>query len=289
VRHAGEVHGSEEDEAGSPDDAEVLVGGVANAGAVIRRGEVVERPANAHSPTIHALLRHLRTAGFDGVPSPIALGPDGCAAGREHLGFVPGEVAVPPYPAWAQSDATLASIAALLRRFHDATVGFEVPPGATWSGELADPEPGPLVERVICHNDVCLENVVHRRGVAVALLDFDFAAPGRREFDLACMARMCVPIDLHEYARRLGWSVDVDPFRRLRVVADAYGLSPGRTAVLDALAGTIERGGQFVLRRVAAGEPAFVKMWESMGGMARFDARREWFRANRQRFADALG
>jgi thiamine kinase-like enzyme len=48
---------------------------------------------------------------------------------------------------------------------------------------------------VICHNDVCLENVVFRGGLAVALLDFDFAAPGRPTFDSAAFARMCVPVD----------------------------------------------------------------------------------------------
>ena len=34
-----------------------------------------------------------------------------------------------------------------------------------------------------------------RRGEAVALLDFDFASPGRRTYDLANFARMCVPTD----------------------------------------------------------------------------------------------
>ena len=29
----------------------------------------------------------------------------------------------------------------------------------------------------MCHNDVCPENVVFRDGIAVALLDFEFAAP----------------------------------------------------------------------------------------------------------------
>jgi Ser/Thr protein kinase RdoA (MazF antagonist) len=45
----------------------------------------------------------------------------------------------------------------------------------TWSDELADPSGGPIV----CHNDVCMENVVFRNGAAIGPLDFDFAAPGR--------------------------------------------------------------------------------------------------------------
>jgi thiamine kinase-like enzyme len=58
---------------------------------------------------------------------------------------------------------------------------------------------------MICHNDVCLENVVFRDGEAVALLDFDFAAPGRPLFDLAAFARMCVPIDDDLSASRRGF------------------------------------------------------------------------------------
>ncbi len=95
--------------------------------------------------------------------------------------FIPGEVAVPPYPDWFQTDDVLASIADLLRRFHAAGRSFD-PAGGTWSDEMADPVGGPIV----VHNDVCPENVVFRDGVAVGLLDFDFAAPGRPVYDLAC-------------------------------------------------------------------------------------------------------
>jgi hypothetical protein len=36
--------------------------------------------------------------------------------GRERLEFIDGDVPVPPYPAWAQTDAALESVAVLLRR-----------------------------------------------------------------------------------------------------------------------------------------------------------------------------
>ena len=76
-----------------------------------------------------------------------------------------------PYPDWSQSDTALASIARLLRGLHDAAHGFD-PQGLTRNDALADPAGGTLV----CHNDVCPENVVFRDGIAVALLDFEFAA-----------------------------------------------------------------------------------------------------------------
>jgi hypothetical protein len=261
-------------------DEEVLRGGVANAGAVRRVGAVVRRPANENSATIHALLRHVRSAGFDGAPEPLALDP----GGEEQLAFIPGDVPYPPFPRWSQTDDVLASTVTLLRRFHDATIGFVAPEGATWSREMADPHGG----EVVCHNDVCPENVVFRRGVAVALLDFDFAAPGSRLFDLASLALMWVPIDLPEDAARTG-RAGLDPFVRLRVVADAYGLAPNRAALVDAIGRKVAGSGAFVQRRIDNGEEAFITMLAEMGGMERYDRRRAWFSAHRERFVESVG
>jgi hypothetical protein len=98
---------------------------------------------------------------------------------------------------------------------------------------------------------------------------------------------MCVPID-DESRVRFGWR-PADLEERLRLVADAYGLPPGRDGLFDALVEGIARGGEFVRRRVEAGDPNFIEMWASMGGMARFDRRRAWFTAHAARFRDALG
>ena len=271
-------------------DEEVLAGGIANAGAVLRSGRHVLRPANPHSTSIHRFLAHLRAAGFDGASEPVGIDSDG----RERMVFIEGTVPVPPYPHWAQTDTALASIAALMRRLHDAAQGFDGA-GATWSKEMADPDlgsaAGPTAEDgvVVCHNDICLENVVFRDSVAVGLLDFDFAAPGRPGYDLAQMARMCTPVDDPLDAARSGWRPDATAPARVRLMADAYGLeSHGRRELFDALDRSIARGGEFVRRRVEAGEAAFVAMWESMGGMARFDRRRDWWSGVSGRFAAAL-
>jgi len=266
--------------ADSVPDEEVLRGGVANAGAVRRVGDVVLRPANENSATIHALLRHVRSTGFAGVPEPLAFDP----FGEERLAFIPGKVPFPPFPRWAQTDDALASTVKLLRRFHDATAGFVAPEGASWSGEMADPGGGD----VICHNDVCPENVVFQDGIAVAMLDFDFAAPGDRLWDLARLALMTVPIDAPEDAARTG-RIGLDPFGRLRVVADAYGLAPNRAPLLDAVERNVADGGAFLQRRIDRGEEAFIAMTEQMGGMGRYDRRRVWFAANRSQLADSIG
>jgi hypothetical protein len=267
---------------------EILQGGVANAGTVVRRGDHVLRPSNPHTATIHSLLTHLSNSDFTGASQPVGVDPDG----RERLIFIEGQVPIPPYPPWAQSDDALASVADLIRRYHAAARSFRPSAGATWSDEMSDdtspPASGFGVDTVICHNDVCLENVVFRNGQAVALLDFDFASPGRPLYDLAQFARMCVPVDDEVNAARLGWA-PVDIAARLRLVADVYGLPPDRSEFLSILSTGIARGGEFVRRKVEQGDPNFVTMWRDMGGMERFDRRRRWFADHCERFAAALG
>ena len=251
---------------------EVLSGGLANAGAVARAGPHVLRPASPYTPSIHRFLASLERSGFEGAPVPVGLDP----GGRERLSFIDGDVPVPPYPDWAQSDSVLASAADLMRRFHTAASGFDPSPMA-WNTELADPAGG----MVVCHNDMCLENIVFRDGQATALIDFDFAAPGRPLFDLACFARMCVPIDDDASASRLGWH-DVDRGHRLRLVVECYGLDIAERAEwLGLVDRSMQVGGEFVRRRAEAGDPSFVKMWEDMGGQQRFDRRRDWWAQHR--------
>ena len=262
------------------DGVEVLRGGVANAGEVVRVGDDVLRPAPSNSGTIHRLLRHLGRSGVAIAPEPRSLDD-----GRERLRFIPGDVPIPPYPDWAQSEDALASIAKLIRALHDASRDFTRDRGDAWSAEMADPEPRGLV---VCHNDVCLENVVFRGGMAVALLDFDFAAPGRPSHDLACFARMCVPVDDEVSRANLGWEVTRLP-HRLRLIADTYGCTQGdRREIIASLDRAIANGGDFVRRHAEAGEPGFVEMWASIGGMARFDRRREWWRRHRADFASTM-
>ncbi len=168
-----------------PDGGQVLAGGVTNAGAVIRRGDLVERPAPRTAHALHAHLSALHGRGFDAAPAPVALLP----GGRELLTFVPGTTALPPFPREALDEPVLTSVGRLLRRLHDTGTGIAPDPSADWPRDLADPEGGPL----LCHNDVCVENVVLRDGRAAALIDFDMAAPGRPVWDFAMTARYWVP------------------------------------------------------------------------------------------------
>ena len=221
----------------------------------------------------------MRRTGFEGVPEPVGIDDDG----RERLVFIEGEVPIAPFPEWSQSDNALASLAELLRGFHDAAKGFD-PTDFTWNDSLADPAGG----TVVCHNDVCPENVVFRDGVAIALLDFEFAAPGRPVFDLAQLARLCVPIENDFDQVRLGWQ-PADRPARLRLVADAYGLGrDGRKELLSTIDVALNRGEEFVRRRVDSGDPNFVKMWNQTDGPERYHRRRRWWNDNHHNFAAAL-
>jgi hypothetical protein len=78
---------------GAPSESEEqLAGGVANAGSVTRVGDVVLRPSNPHSVSIHGFLTRLRDAGFDGASRPLGIGTDG----RERLDFIAGDVPLSP-------------------------------------------------------------------------------------------------------------------------------------------------------------------------------------------------
>ena len=197
--------------------------------------------------------------------------------------FIDGEVPVPPYPDWSQSDTALASIARLVRALHDAARTFD-PHGLTWNDGLADPAGGTLV----CHNDVELSNVVFRDGIAVALIDFEFAAPGRAVYDLAQLVRLCVPIEDDFDQTRLGWR-PADRPARLRLVADTYGLDrDGRAELLTALNDAIDRIEAAARRSVAAGDPHAITMLNRTGGIEKYARRRRWWTDNHDEFAAAL-
>src|SRR5687768_3473693 len=121
-----------------------LAGGAGNAGAVVRVGDTVRRPASALA---RAVVTHLEAVGFERAQR--FLGVDG--EGRDVFTFVAGEVAVAPYPAWARRDEILREAGRLLRDFHEAMSGFD--PGALCSTDLADPDKSDGA--VFCHNDLC--------------------------------------------------------------------------------------------------------------------------------------
>ena len=143
-------------------------------GAVVRVGATVRRPWRLETACRPRLPRPPRGRRVRRVP-PATSAPTTRAA--PCCTYVEGDVAIPPFPAWAASGALLGvGRRDLQRRLHEAARSFEPPPSAAWDrANLPPAGPGAIV----CHNDLCVENVVVRDGVAVAFIDFDFAAPER--------------------------------------------------------------------------------------------------------------
>ncbi|GGR78472.1 MULTISPECIES: phosphotransferase [Streptomyces] len=262
-------------------EGEALVGGMMNAGAVFRRGALVERPAPRNARALHAHLLALKEHGFDAAPSPVGLTADG----REQLTFVPGDVPLPPFPGWAMTGSALASVGSLLRRLHDAGAAVAVDTRAEWPRDLADPEGG----TTLCHNDVCPDNVVFRDGRAAALIDFDFAAPGRPLWDIAMTARYWVPMLDPGSAAAALYPAGLEAPARLRILADGYGLPAGDRAELP---GVVEQATEvcraFVARRVADGDPLYLQALAERGGWERWDRVQAWLVDHRETFTAAL-
>ncbi|MEU2711618.1 phosphotransferase [Streptomyces sp. NPDC007205] len=265
------------------DDAtnrEVLTGGMVNAGAVFRHGALVDRPAPRTARAIHAHLLALGQHGFDAAPTPIRLTQDG----REQLTFLPGDVALPPFPRWAMTRTALTSVGSLLRRLHEASAAIPVDIQAAWPLDLADPEGGTL----LCHNDVCPENVVFRDGRAAGLIDFDLAAPGRPLWDVAMTARYWAPM-LDPTSATALYPAGLDAPARLRILADSYGLSLRERAELpDVIEQATAVCRAFVARRVADGDTIYLQALAERGGWERWDRIQAWLVSHRETFTAAL-
>ncbi|WP_030674418.1 phosphotransferase enzyme family protein [Streptomyces sp. NRRL B-1347] len=265
---------------GETAEGEALIGGMINAGAVFRHGALVERPAPRTARALHTHLLALADHGFDAAPIPVGLTEDG----REQLTFIPGDVALSPYPHWVMTETALRSVGSLLRRLHDVSAAIAVDADARWPRSLADPAGGTM----LCHNDVCPDNVVFRDGRAVALIDFDMAAPGRAVWDVAMTARYWIPM-LDPASATAHHPAGLDAPTRLRILADSYGLSPQERAELpDVIEQATASCRAFVADRVADGDPVYAQALSERGGWQRWDRIQEWLTAHREMFTSAL-
>lgn len=256
---------------------EVLAGGLGNEGRVVRVGSTVRRPAGPWTPAVHQLLCHLETVDFDGAPRVVTLDGD-----TEVLTFVPGEVAIPPFPAWSASDELLVSMAELQRRYHEAVASFHPSADAIWGD---GPAPTGYSGSLVCHNDLCRENVVVRDGLAIGFIDFDFARPVDPIWDIAIALRHWVPLwdpeDVGEH--RAG----IDRVARCRLFFDAHRLQRDeRIRTLDALITFSDRALTFVRTRAEAGHTGHRAQWDA-GYEAKNRRAHAWVANNREVLSDA--
>jgi hypothetical protein len=143
------------------DDTEIVLTG-GNMTPVVRVGDTVRRAAGPWTPTVHALLRHLRARGFTRAPEPLGID----ERGREILSFLPGRVGTYPLDDFMLADATLTSVAGLLRAFHAATAGFESAPDAVWQWRAHCAAPGSPDTWLACRRGSCQDGVGSGEGGA---------------------------------------------------------------------------------------------------------------------------
>ena len=261
----------------------VLQGGVANRGLVVRVGPHVLRPSNPHSQSVFAFLRHVRHARASrACPGRWALTPTGASGSSSSK----ATRRPPHYRSGPSLTTRLASVAALIARFHGAAAGFD--------GHQAGVE----LERRDGRSPGRADHVPQRH------LSGERRVPGRRSRRPARLRLRARPAD-----RCTTWRVrpDVRADRR-RADRGAAGLGPaptsrrasascatatgstgpGRDDLLEILDDAMAHSGEFVKRRAELGEPGFVMMWEWMGGQERWDRRRRWWAEDRPTFVGAL-
>jgi hypothetical protein len=209
--------------------------------AVVRVGDTVRRAAGPWTPTIHALLRHVRANGFTGVPEPHGLDEQG----REVLSFLPGAVGTYPLAPFMWTDAMLVRVAQTLRAFHDATAGFS---GDTWQWPAHEPA------EVICHNDFCPYNLLFEGEELTGVIDFDLASPGSRAWDLGLTAYRFVPLTDPANPDTPEVSVE-EQRRRLTLLCEAYGAC-GVEETLESALEHLRELIAFIITSAAAGDPA---------------------------------
>ena len=203
-----------------------LAGG--NSNQVFKQGQTVVRQTGAWSPFVHALLGYLTAHGFTESPVLLEATPT-----HERLSFIAGEVGNDPLKPHMQSDGMVIEAAQLLRRFHDLTADFVIPPDAQFLLPTQSPH------EVICHNDFAPYNLVFQGEHIVGMIDFDAAAPGNRLWDIAYAVYRFAPLVTDAHCLAMGWQHVPDRQARLMLFCDAYGLE-NRVPLIETVIRRIE-------------------------------------------------
>lgn len=179
---------------------------------------VVLKEAGPWSAGEIALLRHLEAVGFGGAPRVVG---DGFAPdGRLAVTFVPGDS---PHPrAW--SDEAVGGVGTLLRRLHDATASFVSPPAARWQPCWLRDLEGANADRVIGHCDTGPWNVVATAGTPTAFIDWEFAGPVDRWWELAMTVWLNAQLHDDDVAERWQLPDAAARARHVRAILDGYGV-----------------------------------------------------------------
>lgn len=193
----------------------------------------------------------------------------------EEVSFLAGAAGPSCWPFQA-TETGLRSAARLLRRVHDASLGWEPPVGAVWAVSPLQPF------EVICHGDPGPWNMVWREGEAAGLFDWDFCHPGPRQEDVAYALEYLAPFRSDEVpARWHGFGQSPDRAGRVKVFCDEYGIETA--GMTDAVIAVQRRDVDRVRTLALAGiEPQL--SWVNDGYLDELWARIAWSEDHRHLF-----
>lgn len=214
----------------------------------------VHRPLGPHSPFVHELLRFLEAVGFGAAPRLVDV-----ADGHEVLTYIDGHVPI-EHPRHVEpvvfSDRGVVTAFELIRRLHDITSGSPLAGSA----------------ETVCHGDLSPWNTAYDDRRAIALIDWDNAAPGARADDVGFATWRYLRLGFPD-APPIG-----DQRRQLQLIAETYGQwSPGQ--LIDLAAAGQVRHRRLFEDRQAAGDPQFLHLI-GLGALEYIDDARRWLDAH---------
>ena len=184
---------------------------------VVRIGNTVHRPAGWWTPAVHELLKYLESVGFK--YSPKVLGFDD--QGREILTFIEGESGKDGWQKIINDDG-LKKYARLLREYHQAVASYRPPVNSVWAYCRGGVSEG----KVICHSDFGVWNIVWHDDEPVGIVDWDFALPADRNYDILYALEYSAPFrDDQTCLKWHHFPTIPDRKHRIKVFTEAYGFT----------------------------------------------------------------
>ncbi|OUJ38625.1 phosphotransferase [Vibrio parahaemolyticus] len=245
--------------------------------AIYRDGEVVYRPLQSWSSTIHLILKHFERAKIAETPQFLGVNKD-----QEILSFVVGNTYNYPLVGAIATNEALVSAGKLLRKVHDSTVSLleQLDVNAhRWMLEPREPF------EVICHGDFTPYNVALLENKVVGVFDFDTAHPAPRVWDLAYSVYCWSPFKT-DSNDKLG--TISEQLARARLFCDSYGATESeREQLADIMVQRLQALVSFMRSESENGNESFAENIEQ-GHLQAYLNDREYITENKQKIQCAL-
>ena len=174
----------------------------------------------------------------------------------ERVSYVEGSVPGLPLPEWASADQVLIDVARFLCSYHEAVRSFPQNGTDRWMSTC----PKGFEGKTICHRDVSPSNMVFRKGIPCALIDFEYTGPAHFLWDVVLAARHWVPLkDPKDLDPNL---LGVNLVERFGHFCDAYGLDgKEREKVVEGALMSLDLALQLVREQVKRENVLYMALW----------------------------